>query len=137
MTKLYDVTNWPKLGFDKTACPLIGAVDATPEIGKVLDVSGKRFRVHILNRKEGTAGVRPLVAGLNASPEINEFEQNIICPYCGYVDFDSFERSDEDTMDCPVCGGTIHYVRVVTVEYTTEPVKPPEPIRAHWVKEPK
>lgn len=137
MTKLYDATNWPKMGLDETTYPFIGAVDAAPKIGKVLDVAGQKFSVHILNPKEGTAGVRPFAAELNASPEVNEFEQNIICPYCGYVDRDSFERSDEDTMECPVCGGTIHYERVVTVEYTTEPVKPPKPIRAKWVEGPR
>lgn len=136
MTKLYDATSWPKLGFDETTYPFIGTVDATPKIGRVLDVAGQKFSVHILNRKEGTAGVRPFTDKLNASPEVKEFEQNIICPYCGYVYVDSFERSDdEDTMKCPVCGGTIHYERIVTVEYTTEPVKPPEPIRARWVRE--
>jgi len=135
MTKLYNTTNWPKLGLDETAYPFIGTVDATPEIGRVLDAPGKKFSVHILNRKEGTAGVRPLSADLNASPEVNEFEQHIICPYCGHVDYDSFERSDEDTVECPVCGGTIHYERVVTVEYTTEPVKPPKPIQAKWVRD--
>ena len=136
MTKLYDATNWPKLGLDETAYPFIGTVDAAPKIGKVLDVAGQKFSVYILNQKEGTAGVRPFAAELNASPEVKEFEQSIICPYCGYVDRDSFERSDEDTVECPICGGTIHYERVVTVEYTTEPVKPPKPIRARWVREP-
>lgn len=135
MTKLYDATNWPKLGLDETAYPFIGTVDAAPKIGKVLDVAGQRFSVHILNRKEGTAGVRPFAAELNASPEAKEFEQNIICPYCGHIDTDSFERSDEGMVECPMCGGTIHYERVVTVEYATEPVKPPKPIQARWVKE--
>lgn len=134
-TQLYDITNWPKLGLDKTKYPLIGTVDAAPQIGRVLDVAGQQFEVGILNNKEGYAGVRPLAAELVKSPEAREFEPNIICPYCGNIDRDSFERSDEDTTECQVCGGTIHYQRIVTVEYTTEPVNPPKPIRAHWVPE--
>lgn len=106
-----------------------------PQIGRVLDVAGQQFEVGILNNKEGYAGVRPLAAELVKSPEAREFEPNIICPYCGNIDRDSFERSDEDTTECQVCGGTIHYQRIVTVEYTTEPVNPPKPIRAHWVPE--
>lgn len=133
-TKLYDITNWPKHGLDETKYPYIGTVDAAPKIGRVLDVAGQQFRVGILNRKDGYAGVRPLTTSLSTSPEPREFEPNIICPYCGNIDSASFERSDEDTTECGECGGTIHYQRIVTVEYTTEPVKPPKPIRAHWVK---
>ena len=135
MTKLYDITNWPKLGLDETKYPLIGTIDATPRIGRVLDVAGQQFGVGILDRKDRYAGVRPLTAKLVKSPETSEFDPNIICPYCGNIDRDSFERSDEDTTECMRCGGIIHYQRIVTIEYTTVPVKPPKLIRAHWVKD--
>lgn len=135
MTRLYDITNWPKLGIDEMKYPLVGTVDATPKIGRILDVAGQQFSVGILNHKDGYACVRPLITKLDTSPEVMEFESNIICPYCGNIDSASFERSDEDTTECGECGGTIHYQRIVTVEYTTEPVKPPKPIRAHWVKD--
>ena len=135
MTKLYDITNWPRRGLDETKYLFIGTIDTSPKIGKVLDVAGQQFRVGILNHKDGCAGVRPLAAKLDTSPEPREFEPNIICPYCGNIDLASFERSDEDTTECMECGGTIHYQRIVTVEYTTEPVKPPKPIRAHWVQD--
>lgn len=135
LTKLYDLTKWPKQGFEIADYPFIGTVDAAPKIGKVLDVAGQKFSAVILDVKEGAAGVRPFAAELNTRLKANEFERNIICPYCGHVDRDSFERSDEDTVECDVCGGTIHYERIVTVEYTTEPVKPPVAIRARWVLE--
>lgn len=135
MTKLYDITSFPKLGLDETNYPLIGTIDAAPKIGRVLDVAGQQFRVGILNPKEGRAGVRPLASKLEASPEVKEFEPHIICPYCGAIDYASFERGDEDTTECGDCGGTIHYQRVVTVEYTTEPVKPPKAIRSRWVSD--
>ena len=67
MTTLYDITNWPKLGFNKTEYPLIGTVDAAPQIGRVLDVAGQQFEVGVLNPKEGYAGVRPLATKLNTS----------------------------------------------------------------------
>lgn len=134
MTKLYDILNWPRLGSDITMYPCIGIIDASPKIGRVLDVAGQQFRVGILNLKDGYAGVRHLAAKLDTSPEVRELERNIICPYCGSVDPASFERSDEDTMECESCGGTIRYQRVVRIEYTTDPVKPPKAIRAHWVK---
>lgn len=132
MTKLYDITNWPKLGIEETAYPFIGTVDATPKIRRVLDVAGQKFSVGVLSRKKGTAGVRRLAAEIDRSPKPKEYEQNIICPYCGHIYRDSFERSDEDTTECQICGGTIHYERIVTIEYTTKPVKPPKPIQARW-----
>lgn len=113
--------------------PFIGAIDARPAISRVLDVAGQKFSVGILGKDY--AGVRRLAADIDRSPEPKEFEQNIICPYCGHVYSDSFERSDEDTTECQICGGTIHYERIVTIEYTTEPVKPPKPIRARWVRD--
>lgn len=133
MVKLYDITSWPKSGIWAADYSFVGVIDTRPAIGRVLDVAGEKFSVGVLGKD--AAGVRRLVADIDNSPAPKEFEQNIICPYCGHVDRDSFERSDEDTVECQVCGGTIHYERIVTVEYTTEPVKPPTPIRARWVKD--
>lgn len=131
MTKLYDITNWPRQGMDAEDYPFVGAVDARPAIGRVLDVAGQKFSVGVLGKD--SAGVRRLAADIDRSPGPKELQQNIICPYCGHVYRDSFERSDEDTTECQICGGTIHYERIVTIEYTTEPVKPPKPIQARWV----
>ena len=135
MTKLYDITNWPKLGPDETGYPFIGTVDTAPDIHRALDVDGRKFSVHVLSVNRETAGVKPMDTELNVSPEAGDYEKNIVCPYCGYVDRDSYERSAEDTVECQRCGGTIHYQRIVTIEYMTAPVKPPKPIRARWVEE--
>ena len=135
MTKLYDITNWPKLGLDETDYPFIGTVDTAPDIRRVLDVGGRKFSVHVLSVNRDIAGVRPMDTELNVSPEAGDYEKNIVCPYCGYVDRDSYERSDEDTVECQRCEGTIHYQRIVTIEYMTAPVKPPKPIRARWVED--
>ena len=135
MTRLYDITNWPKLGLEAADYPFIGTVDTAPDIHWALDVGGRKFSVHVLSVNRETAGVRPMDTGLNVSPETGDYEKNIVCPYCGYVDRDSYERSDEDTVECQRCGGTIHYQRIVTIEYVTNPVKPPKSIPARWEKE--
>lgn len=135
MTKLYDVTDWPKRGIDERNYPFVGAVDAELAIGRVLEVEGHRFSVHIRSMNGEAAGVRLMEEELNDQPKESGYEKNIVCPYCGYADRDSFERSDEDTVECQRCGGTIHYQRIVTIKYLTEPVKPPEPIKAQWVKD--
>ncbi len=62
--------------------------------------------------------------------EEQEFKYNIICPYCGYENQDSWECSDdEDEEICGNCGSTFSYERIVTVEYTSYPVKKADCVR--------
>jgi hypothetical protein len=45
----------------------------------------------------------------------------IICPYCGYEDFDSFEyRYNDGDINCSCCAKQFHYERNVDVMYTTK-----------------
>lgn len=43
----------------------------------------------------------------------------ITCPYCGHIESDSWECSDEDTNICDTCGSEYYYQRVVEVSYTS------------------
>lgn len=66
----------------------------------------------------------------NEEPEEQQFTSNIVCPYCGYENQDSWECSDdEDEEICGNCGSTFSYERIVTVEYTSYPVKKAECVR--------
>lgn len=49
------------------------------------------------------------------------------CPYCGRIDFNSFELSDADKSECGVCGGEYVVVRNVITTYTTSKIKAPAP----------
>lgn len=63
-------------------------------------------------------------------PEKQNYTNNIICPYCGYEDMDSWECSDsEDEEICGNCGSTFSYERIVTVEYNSYPVKKADYVR--------
>lgn len=63
-------------------------------------------------------------------PEEQDYTSNIICPYCGYEDIDSWECSEEDDEhECGECGSTFSYQRVVTVEYCSQPIKKAECVR--------
>ena len=48
-------------------------------------------------------------------------EDNIICPYCGWEDIDSWEYADGliHEIDCPECGRTFNLDVEVEVKYTT------------------
>jgi len=63
-------------------------------------------------------------------PKEQQFKSNITCPYCGYEDMGSWESfDDEDEEICGNCGSTFSYERIVTVEYTSHPVKKAECVK--------
>ena len=63
-----------------------------------------------------------------------DYKKTAVCPYCGYEEKDSWEMSDEeDERECPCCGGTYDYQRIVTVEYSSQPVKCPKPVKGKWI----
>mgnify|MGYP001248578645 CR=1 FL=1 len=50
----------------------------------------------------------------------HEYTSNIVCPYCGYEDKDSWERSDDsDIISCNNCDKIFSYTRWVDVSYCT------------------
>lgn len=49
-----------------------------------------------------------------------QYQDNIICPYCGDKNEDSWEvEGDSGEIECDECGNTFEYERDVTVDYTT------------------
>lgn len=58
----------------------------------------------------------------------------IVCPYCGYEDTDSWEQTPEtDIIDCRDCGKKFLYNRDVLVTYTTKKLKPVKKERKTFV----
>ncbi|MGI5848797.1 MAG: hypothetical protein ACOX8Q_01795 [Christensenellales bacterium] len=53
----------------------------------------------------------------------HEYTRNIVCPYCGYEDIDSWEvESGEEDLGLQTCGNCekeFYAQRIVTVEYST------------------
>ena len=51
-------------------------------------------------------------------------EDEITCPYCGYVYGDSWEDAEEDdARECEICGSVFSYTKVITVDYRSSPVE--------------
>ena len=46
-------------------------------------------------------------------------EDEIRCPYCGYIHNNSYEREDNSEMDCKNCEKEFEYERIVTVQYSS------------------
>nr|DAT67846.1 MAG TPA: hypothetical protein [Caudoviricetes sp.] len=55
--------------------------------------------------------------------ENTEYENQIVCPYCGHKDNNSWEFSGSDgeelEHDCPKCGKTMICCRNVQITYST------------------
>ncbi|AFK87433.1 MULTISPECIES: hypothetical protein [Thermoanaerobacterium] len=46
--------------------------------------------------------------------------EEMICPYCGYANPDSFEFGDnEGERECENCGKMFEYTREIEIRYTT------------------
>jgi len=53
----------------------------------------------------------------------HKYTDNIICPWCGHKDRDSWESDDNGEEECGDCGKEFTYERIVTVEYCTSKKK--------------
>lgn len=53
------------------------------------------------------------------------FTENIVCPYCGYEESDSWEhRYDyDDEYECEECGKKFSWERIIDVSYTSKKIK--------------
>ena len=51
----------------------------------------------------------------------------ITCPYCGHVESDSWEYTeDEGDAECGTCGKEFHYCRNITIDYSTDKIEKKE-----------
>lgn len=130
--KLYNINNWDRQGLELEDYPYIGEINCDATVGEVLEVDNKFFSVDVYNYSNKAAGVREIEIDLE--PEDKEYEDNLVCPYCGYVHEDSFDISeDSGEHECSGCGAVMAYERVVTVEYRSFPVRPPKIVTASWL----
>jgi len=64
---------------------------------------------------------RDIVYDFNEAKENGRISRDneIMCPYCGYVDSDSWEHNDSSTYNCPECGEESELNVEYTANYTT------------------
>lgn len=46
----------------------------------------------------------------------------IVCPWCGQEESDSWEYDENGTIDCE-CGNKFYYERIIDVTYSTEKIE--------------
>lgn len=67
-------------------------------------------------------------------PEESDYQgtDEVVCPYCGKEQGDSWELSSDDgDLDCYHCGRRFMYTRTVSVDYSTHPIIGPHKLDAH------
>lgn len=91
----------------------------------VLNINGTNYKWRQYSKKRNELLVKAIT--LKSEADIrDEFESNLKCPYCGYEDIDSWELEEDDSeYECTHCGGIISYERCVTVDYSSEAIRPP------------
>lgn len=131
--KLYDISEWCKHGIEITDYPYLGETNVTAAISEVVKIGREYYSIGIISADKSQAGVRKV--SYHAKPESRDYEDDLICPYCGYADHDAFELSDDDgETTCGRCGAEIHYTRNVEITYSTDGVKPPKVVNGKWME---
>lgn len=120
--RLYDRKSFWDKNYD--AMGLIKEVEQEPNHDALLKINGKTYRWCAVNPENKIMGVEEITF----NPETDEEPYgDFQCPYCGEVDHDAWEYSnDSGVVDCSTCGSEIEYERDVEVTYTVQPVKATE-----------
>jgi len=83
-------------------------------------------REHIVFRNSGVTC--DACHKIRADKQVAEFEgdtgytQEIVCPWCGQEQSDSWEASDSEEHECDNCGNRYKHERNVQVDYSTEKI---------------
>ena len=86
------------------------------EIYEVLILHGKYYTV--VSKREDRIGVREFTP---LNKENMEYQDYIVCPYCGHKDNDSWEKGTcGDDIKCGNCGAELEFETEVTVHYHIE-----------------
>lgn len=89
---------------------------------QVEDMTTPEWRPRLLDR---VVDVRSMECGCfecrGGGPELDHsYTSQIVCPYCGYEDRDSWELNDDSgETECGECEMTFNYRRNVSVTYST------------------
>jgi hypothetical protein len=98
----------------------VGEINHEPDIHEHLTFNGKVYSVCYIDYQNKKCGVDWLEHFPDFEGDVDNTE-NIICPYCGYEDGDSWEHDeDEGEIDCGRCGAPFKYYRKREITYCTE-----------------
>jgi DNA-directed RNA polymerase subunit RPC12/RpoP len=123
--KVY-LSNEVKLEYDLEKLYLLFEVDDNFDSSDVIKHSGKYYSIRVTNQSKNYAIAREIE--IDTDNEETEYENEITCPVCGYVDNDSWEMSNDtdDDYECGRCGAILEVEKQITVDYSAKVKKLPE-----------
>jgi hypothetical protein len=132
-TQLYDRDATRSVFLSVDEYPYIGKIQEEIRIGEVIKLGKNHYVACILNHEKKAAAVKKLTLKRNRD---EVYDNDFICPLCGYIDQDSWELPEgDDTVECGRCGAEIEYSKEFTVHFTTKIVKEPEITVVHSIEE--
>lgn len=106
---------------------LIKRTEVEPDTKTIFEIDGKFYRWCSISQDGKVIGVKEITLQDEAQ---EEYGDELKCPYCGSVDSDAWELSnDSEKIQCQTCNSEIEYEREYTVSYTVTPVKRAEVVR--------
>lgn len=122
--KIYKV---PSGAFAKENVEYLGESSQEVELERLFSFNGGYYKCCILDKANNSAYMR-FVGYSIPCDQVNDNEDNLRCPFCGYENQNSFELPDEDNeYECPHCGSKLKYHRHIDVHYECELVEIKEP----------
>ena len=108
----------------------LGEVDQEVELGPLLQIDRLYYRWCSLDIKNDILTVEKIEHCDSLPKEDSTYtNDNLVCPYCGYENLDSFELPEEDDeYECPQCGSTLKYVKNICVDFDCELVAERDPL---------
>ena len=103
--------------------PVLFEIDEI-DIYDIIDFQGKRYVCTHKNFKTQIASLDEI--SISSETE-KRLEDNIVCPFCGYEDYDSWDYSaDGGDYECDNCSAVLEVNREVAVTYDTVLKKAPK-----------
>lgn len=129
--KLYNLDKY-RFVEDKSSIPIIGEIEDEVALFRVYKINGRYYTPGSINHKDGYVGVHEV--SMNHCPDKDEYESNLKCPYCGVIESDAWELDHEDDeYICGRCGAVYSYEKIVSVDYSISPVRPPDIIETEFI----
>lgn len=116
--KIYDFDIKNKNYNDIEQNPFLGEIDSSPNLYEVFKLNGKWYTLGTVaaNREYGAAHE---LKKFDLEETETNYENEITCPICGYVDRNSWEKDDrEEEYQCGQCGAILDVERDVQITYS-------------------
>lgn len=114
--RLYDRMQLGSDFFNEPQCESIGVIDHKPHIFEHVSFGDKTYALCRISFNDGWC----VGTGIVDFDGDTEYEQEMICTWCGHAQSDPWEiRDDDGEHECGTCAKEFKYVRQYDITYST------------------